>query len=67
MELSWPRFNTINWKRELNHYTKENILVVDGNKWGSTFKYYIINYDIIKNYHSIDEKERENSLILKEK
>jgi len=30
---------------------------VEGRKWGSTFKYYIINYDIIKNFHTTEKDE----------
>lgn len=52
-----PASLKINWKREIENYTDKKILIVEGGKWGSTFDYYIINYDIIKNYHAIGEPE----------
>jgi len=63
-----PASLKINWKREIEIYTDRRTLIVEGGKWGSTFDFYIINYDIIKNYHSIkDEKTGyQESLILKE-
>lgn len=63
-----PASLKINWKREIEMYTNRRTLIVEGGKWGSTFDFYIINYDIIKNYHSLpDEKTgQQDSLILKE-
>lgn len=52
-----PASLKINWKREIENYTDKKILIVEGRKWGSTFDYYIINYDIIKNYHTTDKSE----------
>lgn len=62
-----PASLKINWKRELENYTDRRILIVEGTKWGSTYDYYIINYDILKNYHSIEKEQREMSLLLNEK
>lgn len=63
-----PATLKINWKRELEYYTNRRILIVDDGKWGSTFDFYIINFDILKNYHSLDKDENSsfNNLILKE-
>lgn len=55
-----PATLKINWKKELEIYTDKKILIVEGRKWGHTFDYYIINYDIIKNYHSIDKKDKDS-------
>ena len=52
-----PASVKINWKREIENYSKDRILIVEGRKWGSTFKYYIINYDIIKNFHTTEKDE----------
>jgi SNF2 family DNA or RNA helicase len=52
-----PASLKINWKREIENYTDRRILIVEGRKWGSTFDFYIINYDIIKNYHTTDKTE----------
>ena len=52
-----PASLKINWKREIANYSDKKVLIVEGRKWGSTFDYYIINYDIIKNYHTTDKSE----------
>jgi len=52
-----PASLKINWDREIKNYTDRRVLIVEGRKWGSTFDFYIINYDIIKNYHSTDKSE----------
>lgn len=62
-----PASLKINWQREIKIYTDRKTLIVEGNKWGSTFDYYIINYDIVKNYHSLEEDQEINNLIIKEK
>ena len=63
-----PASLKINWKREIEINSDRRTLIVEGGKWGSTFDFYIINYDIIKNYHSLkDEKTGlQESLILRE-
>lgn len=50
-----PASLKLNWKREIENYTDRRVMIVEGGKWGSTFDFYIINYDILKNYHSIDK------------
>jgi SWI/SNF-related matrix-associated actin-dependent regulator 1 of chromatin subfamily A len=52
-----PASLKINWEREIKNYSNKKILIVEGRKWGSTFDYYIINYDIIKNFHTTDKSE----------
>jgi len=52
-----PASLKINWDREIKNYTDRRTLIIEGRKWGSTFDYYIINYDIIKNYHTTDKSE----------
>lgn len=54
-----PASLKINWKKEISNYSKEKILIVEGRKWGSTFKYYIINYDILKNFHITAKEEKD--------
>ena len=54
-----PASLKLNWKKEIQNYSDSKILIVEGRKWGSTFKYYIINYDILKNFH-ITEKDEKN-------
>ena len=52
-----PASLKINWDREIKNYTDRRVLIVEGRKWGSTFDYYIINYDILKNYHTTEKSE----------
>ena len=52
-----PASLKINWEREIKNYSNRKVLIVEGRKWGSTFDFYIINYDIIKNYHTTDKSE----------
>jgi SNF2 family DNA or RNA helicase len=52
-----PASLKINWQREIENYTDRRIMLVEGRKWGSTFDYYIINYDILKNFHTTDKSE----------
>lgn len=52
-----PASLKINWQREIENYSNRKTLIVEGRKWGSTFDYYIINYDIVKNYHSMEKSE----------
>jgi len=63
-----PASLKINWQREIDNYTDKKVLIVEGRKWGSTFDFYIINYDIIKNYHTTENYEDGESyqLIVKE-
>lgn len=63
-----PASLKINWKREIELYSDDNVLIVEGKKWGSTFKYYIINYDILKNFHTTENTEDSDAykIILKE-
>lgn len=63
-----PASLKINWKREIENYSEDHVLIVEGKKWGSTFKYYIINYDILKNFHTTENSEDSEAyqIILKE-
>ncbi len=58
-----PATLKINWKREIALYTDESVYIVEGKKWEEGYKYYIINYDIMKNFHEPKSKE---SVLLKE-
>jgi len=62
-----PASVKINWKKEIQFYTDRPVLIVEGRKWGSTYDFYIINYDILKNYHTTDKKDENDDLKLIEK
>jgi len=54
-----------NWKREIQNYTDKPIYICEGKKYDDSANYVIINYDIIKNFHSL--KTKEESIIQKSK
>lgn len=46
-----------NWKREIENYTNKSIYICEGKKYDDNADFIIINYDIIKNFHSLKLKE----------
>ena len=58
-----PASLKVNWKREIENYTSETVGIVEGKKWVDG-KYVIINYDILKNFHSLPkDKEKKKQII----
>jgi len=51
-----PATLKFNWKREIENYTNDEIGIVEGKKWQDG-KFVIINYDILKNFHSLESGE----------
>jgi hypothetical protein len=58
-----PASLKINWMREIENYSDRKVLIVEGKKWGSDFDYYIINYDIVKNFHSLSDSDEGKYLL----
>jgi len=54
-----------NWKREIENYSKKEIYICEGKKYDDSADFVIINYDIIKNFHSL--KSKEETIIQKSK
>jgi SWI/SNF-related matrix-associated actin-dependent regulator 1 of chromatin subfamily A len=54
-----------NWKREIENYSNKEIYICEGKKYEDSADYVIINYDIIKNFHSL--KSKEETIIQKSK
>lgn len=52
-----PSSAKINWEREINVFCKDTT-IIDGKKW-SEAKFTIINYDILKNFHTLIEGRRQ--------
>lgn len=52
-----PASLKLNWKKEIENYFKGTIGIVDGKNWVDD-DYIIINYDILKNFHSLDNDEK---------
>ena len=59
-----PASLKINWQREISNYTDRSISIIDGKKWEDA-DFIIINFDIIKNFHDVTNKDE--SIILKSK
>jgi len=51
-----PSSAKINWEREINVFCDDTI-IIDGKKWGKA-KFTIINFDILKNFHTLDDKKK---------
>ena len=58
-----PASLKINWMREIQNYTDRSVSIIEGKKWESA-EFVIVNYDILKNFHDINNKEE--SVILQE-
>lgn len=50
-----PASLKINWEREINYFS-DHTSIISGNKWKPN-KFTIINYDILKNFHSLNKKK----------
>ena len=58
-----PASLKLNWEREIRIYSDKSIFISEGKKFSTEYDIVIINYDILKNFHDI--KNKENSEILK--
>ena len=57
-----PATLKLNWKREIENYSQDSISIVSGKKWNSS-KFIIVNYEILKNFHSTDKKDNLKTLV----
>ena len=58
-----PATLKINWQREIENYSDRPVYICEGKNFSTEHDFVIINYDIIKNFY--DLKNKENSLITK--
>ena len=56
-----PATLKINWKREIENYSKKSIFIAEGKNFSAEHDFVIINYDILKNFH--DTKKKDESQI----
>jgi SWI/SNF-related matrix-associated actin-dependent regulator 1 of chromatin subfamily A len=57
-----PSSTKINWEREINVFC-DDTAIIDGKKWNDA-KFTIINFDILKNFHTlVDRKTKEGTII----
>ena len=50
-----PSSTKINWEREINMFGEYDTSIIQGRKWKPA-KYTIINYDILKNFHTVKKR-----------
>jgi hypothetical protein len=60
-----PASLKINWQREIENYTDRSVYISEGKKFSTDHDFVIVNYDILKNFY--DVKDKDNSLITKGK
>lgn len=58
-----PASLKINWQREIANYTDRSVYIAEGKNFSTEHDFVIVNYDILKNFY--DLKDKENSLITK--
>jgi SWI/SNF-related matrix-associated actin-dependent regulator 1 of chromatin subfamily A len=58
-----PASLKINWQREIENYTDRSVYIAEGKHFSIEHDFVIVNYDILKNFY--DLKDKENSLITK--
>jgi SWI/SNF-related matrix-associated actin-dependent regulator 1 of chromatin subfamily A len=56
-----PASLKINWQREIANYTDRSVYIAEGKNFSLEHDFVIVNYDILKNFY--DLKNKENSLI----
>lgn len=56
-----PATLKINWQREIENYSDRPVYISEGKNFSTEHDFVIINYDIIKNFY--DLKDKQNSLI----
>ena len=56
-----PATLKINWKREIENYSKKEVYISEGKSFSTEHDFVIVNYDILKNFH--DTKKKDESLI----
>ena len=60
-----PASLKINWQREISNYSDRPVFIAEGKKYSVESDFVIVNYDILKNFHTTDPKNKEESLLLK--
>ena len=60
-----PASLKINWQREIQNYSDKSVYICEGKKFSTDEDFTIINYDILKNFYDI--KDKDNSLITQSK
>jgi SWI/SNF-related matrix-associated actin-dependent regulator of chromatin subfamily A-like protein 1 len=53
-----PASLKLNWEREIANYSDRPVYISEGKKFSNEHDFVIVNYDILKNFHDIKDKEK---------
>ena len=53
-----PASLKLNWEREIANYSDRPVYIAEGKKFSNEHDFVIVNYDILKNFHDIKDKEK---------
>jgi SWI/SNF-related matrix-associated actin-dependent regulator 1 of chromatin subfamily A len=53
-----PASLKINWQREIENYTDRSIYIAEGKNFSQEHDFIIVNYDILKNFYDLKDKEK---------
>ena len=60
-----PASLKLNWKKEIEMLDKTSVInIIDGKKWISGGKWTIVNYDILKNFHTVRDKRKKDQVLI---
>jgi SWI/SNF-related matrix-associated actin-dependent regulator of chromatin subfamily A-like protein 1 len=53
-----PASLKINWQREIENYTDRSVYIAEGKNFSQEHDFIIVNYDILKNFYDLKDKEK---------
>lgn len=53
-----PASLKINWLREIENYTDRSVYIAEGKNFSQEHDFVIVNYDILKNFYDLKDKEK---------
>ena len=53
-----PASLKINWQREIENYSDRSVYIAEGKKFSTECDFVIVNYDILKNFHDMKDKDK---------
>ena len=53
-----PASLKINWQREIENYTDRSVYIAEGKNFSQEHDFVIVNYDILKNFYDLKDKEK---------
>lgn len=60
-----PASLKLNWEKEIRIYDKTGTInIISGSEWISGGKWTIINYDILKNFHTVRDKRKKDQFLI---